>query len=193
MTNLQHAVGFLQNAYTIVLALALTEGFKQFIDDQRDRNIFWNRTWSLIGFLFMIFPFFHGMSRYLYSTYLAQGAAPASFEGFLMFDGIAFLAMSACFFIMSRSLQPDRWKRYYGALAALLVADSVWISVALWRGVEPVATWLYLNVILAVVLVVAFVFNRRDDETLLPPAIAAVTIICTTVASYFLMREFYFG
>jgi hypothetical protein len=193
MNSLQHAVGFLQNAYTIVLALALTEGFKQFIDDNRERNIFWDRTWSLVGFLFMIFPFFHGMSRYLYSTYLAAGVAPAGFAGHLMFDGIAFMAMSACFFIMSRSLQPDRWKRYYCALVVLLGVDSAWIGVALWHGVQPVRTWLYLNAVLAVVLAVTYYRSREHEESRFAPAAAAVTIFLTTLASYVLMQDFYFG
>jgi dolichyl-phosphate-mannose--protein O-mannosyl transferase len=77
MSSLSHAVGFLQAAYTIVLGLALTEGFKQFVPD-RDEEIDWDRFWPLFGFVFLIFPFFHGMSRYLYTTYLLPKIPPNS-------------------------------------------------------------------------------------------------------------------
>ena len=192
MTSLSHAVGFLQNAYTIVLALALSEAFKQFVADSGDRNIHWNRSWSLIGFLFLIFPFFHGMSRYLYSSYLAKSETIQNAATYLMADGIAFMSMSAFFFIMSRSFSPDRWKRYYGALALLLVIDSVWIGFAYRRGVE-VGTWFVLNVILGCVLAATFFFWRSQEETQWPPAICALTICATTIFSYFYMRDFYFS
>jgi hypothetical protein len=42
----------------------------------------------------------------------------------LMIDGIAFMLMSAFFFVMSRSLDLDRWQRYYKALWYLLLVDS---------------------------------------------------------------------
>lgn len=191
MTDLTHAVGFLQNAYTIVLALALGEAFKQFVADSGERRIFWNRFPALVAFLFMIFPFFHGMSRYLFSTYLAPGTAPRNFAGYLMFDGIAFMLMSACFFVKSRSLAPDRWRRYFGALALLLAFDTVWILVAIHRGVA-LWIWIYLNIIVACVMVGLFVAYRREENSLVPPIVCMTTIMTTTVSSYFLMSDFYF-
>jgi hypothetical protein len=190
MSSLQHAVGFLQNAYTIVLALALSEAFKEFVAG--DKDIFWNRFWALVGVLLLVFPFFHGMSRYLYTTYLAPGTAPPNFAPFLMTDGIAFMLMSACFFVMSRSLSPDRWQRYYAALAFLLIVDSNWIAFAMWRG-APVKTWLILNVVLGAILAGTYLYFRKTKETVWPPAICALTICATTIASYVLMRDFYFS
>jgi hypothetical protein len=191
MTDLQHAVSFFQNAYTIILALALTEGLKQFVADGGERNIFWNKLPSLVGFLFLIFPFFHGMSRYLYSSYLAPGLTVGSFAGHLMFDGIMFMLMSACFFIMSRSLSPDRWKRYYGALACVLVVDSAWVLVVLSRGAQ-VSVWLELDIVVAYVMLVMFLTHEKHEETIWPPLAAMATIIFTTIVSYFLMQDFYF-
>src|ERR1700719_5182197 len=104
MTDLVHAVQFLQAAYTILLALAFGEAFKQFVPDG-DQEIRWDRLPLLLAFLFMIFPFYHGMSRYFYSTYLHDPTARLSpVAGILMFDGVCFLLMSACFFVLSRSL-----------------------------------------------------------------------------------------
>lgn len=192
-TNLKHAATFLQGAYTIVLALALGEAFKQFVADGGERNIFWNRSWSLVGFLVQIFPFFHGMSRYLFRTYLGPKAIPENWPAYLMFDGIMFMMMSGCFFVMSRSLSPDRWKRFYGSAGLLLAFDSIWICVAMWRGVPDVQTWLHLNGVLAVAMVVAFFIWRKTENSLWPPGVYAVANSVTTVASYYLMRAFYFS
>jgi hypothetical protein len=189
VSNLQHAVAFLQTAYTIVLALALGEAFKEFVVS--DRDIEWNRLAPLAGVLFMIFPFFHGMSRYLYTTYLAAAPAPEKFGKFLMTDGIAFMLLSACFFVISRSFDSDRWRRYYGALACLLVVDSLWIGFAVWRS-APVMTWLYLNLVLAGVLALAFITWRTDRSALWPTRISAIATFCTTSLSYWLMADFYF-
>jgi hypothetical protein len=191
MSSLTHAVGFLQAAYTIVLGLALTEGFKQFVPD-RDEKINWNRFWPLVGFLFLIFPFFHGMSRYFYTTYLSRTTPPDYFAGYLMFDGIAFLLMSISFFALSRSFAVHRWRRYHGALTLLLLVDSAWICVVLYRGVE-VSVWLWLNAVLAAVMISTYLWFRRNADSLWPVRICAMTICLTTIASYFLMTKFYFG
>jgi hypothetical protein len=174
------------------LALALSEAFKQFVADSGERNIFWNRSYSVIGFLIQIFPFFHGMSRYLFRTYLSPSASAQSWPAYLMFDGIMFMLMSGCFFVMSRSLSPDRWKRFYGSAGLLLVCDSVWIGVAIWRGVH-VETWLYLNFVLGFAMIVAYLCWRKKEDTLWPPAVYAVANTATTAASYYLMQDFYFS
>lgn len=192
IANLKHAVGFLQSAYTIVLALALSEAFKQFVADSGDRKIYWNRTFSLIGFLVQIFPFFHGMSRYLFKTYLAPNYPPDNWPVYLMSDGIVFLLMSGCFFVMSRSLSPDRWHRFYGSTGALLLVDSIWISAAIFRGVN-INVWLWLNAILAVTMIIVYFVNRTRQDSLWPPAIYAFANLATTVTSYYVMKDFYFS
>jgi hypothetical protein len=198
MTDLVHAVQFLQTAYTILLALAFGEAFKQFVPDG-DKDIRWDRLPSLLAFLFMIFPFFHGMSRFFYITYLHQpGGELATVAGFLMFDGMMFLVMAAIFFVLSRSLSLNHWSRFYIALLVLLTVDSVWIGVSLYRGAD-VLPWLILNVILAALLVIVLICWRNDkpyDEINSPPClpswICAIAIFGTTVADYIWMHKFYF-
>jgi hypothetical protein len=191
--NLKHAASFLKGAYSIVLALALSEAFKQFEADSGERNIFWDRTASLIGFLMQIFPFFHGMSRYLFKTYLSPNAAPGNWPAYLMFDGIMFMLMSGCFFVMSRSLSTDRWKRFYGSASLLLIFDSTWIGVGIWRGVKQIEMWLYLNGALVLGMLIAFFIWRKTEKSLGPPIAYAAVNGATTVASYYLMRNFYFS
>lgn len=190
MTDLTHAVQFLQTAYTILLALSFGEAFKQVVSDKRE-PIARERIPSLLAFLFMIFPFFHGMSRYLYSTYLAHAGRLGHFAFNLMFDGIVFMLLSSCFFVMSRSLSPYHWQRFYRALVALLFVDSIWIGVALWRGIhlEP---WLKLNGFLAAFLIVVGYSFRREHESAIPPIFCAIATFGTTVLGYIWMRDFYF-
>lgn len=187
-TDLAHAVGFLQTAYTILLALSFGEAFKQFVAEQGP--IEWTRLPSLSAFLFMIFPFFHGMSRYLYTTYLVHGGSLGPFAAYLMFDGIIFVFLSSLFFVMSRSLSTSHWQRFYVALLLLLLVDSIWIAVALHRGIE-LKPWLILNGILAAILIGIRLFFRRENS-IIPPVICAVATLTTTVLSYYYMREFYF-
>jgi hypothetical protein len=186
-----HAVGFLQTAYTILLALALGEAFKQFIVDGTEKAVQWNRLPALLSFLFLIFPFFHGMSRYFFVTYLRPSTVPQSYAGFLMFDGIIFMCLSAFFFAMSRSLASSQWQRYYCFLLSLLLVDSIWIFVVLWRGIA-VKPWLILNFILATVLITVLALYKSRSDSLRPPIVCAFAILLTTTISYLAMRDFYF-
>jgi hypothetical protein len=189
--DITHAVGFLQTAYTILLALALGEAFRQFILDRAEQNIQWNRLPALLGFLFLIFPFFHGMSRYFFVTYLTVGTDPTHYAAYLMFDGIVFMCLSAFFFGMSRSLSSGHWRQYYCFLLLLLFVDSIWVSVAIWRGIQ-LKPWLILNVALAAVLLIVFGLFRKKHDSLGPPIICATTIFVTTLISYIKMSHFYF-
>jgi hypothetical protein len=190
MNDLTHAVGFLQNAYTILLALALGETFKQFVPDGAKKEIEWNRLPSLLALLFLIFPFFHGMGRYLYVMYLSKKPPFHEVAGFLMWDGICFMCLSAFLFVMSRSLSPMHWRRFYISLLCLLVIDSVWAAVALYRGVQ-VQPWLYLNGALAIAAVCVLASGPKCDS-IVPSIFCAVATLVTCIISYFWMSGFYF-
>src|SRR5438046_924046 len=124
--EIRNVILFFQGAFTFILALALTESFKQFVADkaerEEDRHIHWERLWSLISFLFLIMPFFQGMSRYYYSEYLAA-EIPDHYDFLLMFDGICFLTEAAIFFVMSRTLAPVLWRRFYSSVLLLFMVD----------------------------------------------------------------------
>ena len=148
----------------------------------------------------MIFPFFHGMMRYFYITYLEQPTRDlGSVAKFLMFDGIMFFLMAAAFFTLSRSLSPKHWPRFYAALAILLVIDSIWIAVSIYRGAY-LYPWLVLNAILGFVLLAVFALRARlsfdvPEEHLprtLGPWICPAATLATTIADYVWMHKFYF-
>lgn len=198
MPDLAHAVQFFQSAYTILLALALGEAFKQFVPDG-DRDIRWDRLPSLLAFLFTIFPFFHGMNQYMYITYLHQPAVNlATVSGPLLFDGMAFMVMAAAFFVLSRSLSPSHWFRFYVSTLVLLVVDTVWIAISMYRG-SSLQPWLILNMIVASILVSVLIIQRGkkyvDDHMPpwnSPPWICAGMLIISTTIDYAWMRSYFF-
>lgn len=191
----QDAVSFFQRAFTVVLALALSEAFKQAIADKagepEDRIVHWERLPTLLGFLLLIFPFFHGMNRHIFRAYLDVKSIPDFYSGFLMMDGIVFMLESAIFFVMSRALSPGQWRNFYWCILALMAIDTIWAALAHLRG-APVIPWIELNIALAVVCAVVLFFFKRP-KSIIPPTISAVTILVTTTLSYILMWEFYFG
>src|SRR5690349_3554976 len=128
--DILNTASFFQATFTIIVALSVGEAFKQFVADKaekpEDRAIHWDRLPSLLTFLFLALPFFHGMSRYFFLTYTNANEVSASYGGYLIFDGICFITMSAIFFAMSRSLPAVQWRRYFCLILFLLVVDSTW-------------------------------------------------------------------
>ena len=104
---------------------------------------------------------------------------------------IPFLISSALFFILSRSLSPNHWQRFYGALLLLLLVDSMWIGVALCRGIQVVKPWLQFDIILGAILIFVRLSFRKEDS-IVPPVLCAIATFTTTALSYYVMRDFYF-
>ena len=137
------SVLFFRNTFTVVLALALGEAFKQFVTDRFAGDghyqeakqdypiILWTRLPTLLSFLFLIWPFFRGMNRYFYVTY-QNGSMPQPYSLYLSFDGILFTGEAALFFVMSRALPLAKWKLFYLCTLGLLIVDSIW-DVSRWR------------------------------------------------------------
>lgn len=184
------AVSFFQRAFTIVLALALGEAFKQFVTDKEEKGMQWDRLPALLTFLFMVFPFFHGMNRYFFRTYL-NPTPSKSYAVYLLFDGIMFMTESALFFVMSRSLAGIQWRRYFIALLLLLAVDTGWGSVEL-SQTPDITYWLTLNIALAVILGIVMSYFWSKENPAVPSVVAAVATFTTTAISYFLSWNFYF-
>jgi hypothetical protein len=148
----------------------------------------------------MVFPFFHGMSRYFFTTYLTRpDARLAPVAGHIMFDGMMFLGLAAIFFVMSRSLSPSHWMRFYVSLIALLAVDTAWIVVSVMKYGAPLLPWLWLNIALGVILLGVLAkwhpTNTYDDKNPAPIApswMAAGATLITSTLDYVLMSDFYF-
>lgn len=199
MTELTHAVQFLQAAFTILLSMAFGEAFKQLVPDG-DQDMRWDRFWSLFAFVVMIFPFFHGMTRHFYITYLTHpNVNLAIVELRLMFDGIMFLSMSAMFFVMSRSLTPSHWSRFFIAIGVLLLVDTIWSGVSIYCGID-LWPFIYLNGALAVALAIISLCYRRatlpgekGKFSWGPTFCCAMACSTTTTITYIWMQNFFFS
>jgi hypothetical protein len=199
VTDLTHAIQFLQAAFTILLSLAFGEAFKQLVPDGDD-DMRWDRFWSLLAFIVMIFPFFHGMTRHFYTTYLTHPKTElATVAPWLMFDGIMFMSMSAMFFVMSRSLTPSHWPRFFIAISGLLLVDTVWSGMTIYRGIN-LWPFICLNTSLFVSLGGIALWYRRvalpseiGKFSWGPTFCCAIACFSTTTIDYIWMQRFFFN
>src|SRR5579872_480039 len=103
---------FFKCTFVIVLALALAEAFRQSVSDKvqepEHQVIFWPKLPALCSFLLLIIPFYQGMSRYFFVTYADLSKLPEPYSIYLMIDTTFFLAESALFFVMSRTLAMEK-------------------------------------------------------------------------------------
>jgi hypothetical protein len=189
--NVIDAVAFFPRAFTIVLALALGEAFKQFVTDKEEKAIQWDRLPALLTFLFMAFPFFHGMNRYFFQAYQHPLPTTASYAGSLLFDSIMFLTEAAFFFVMSRSLAGVQWRRFFLALMALLVVDTLWGWIELSRLPE-INYWIILNITLMFLIGIPMAYFWKKDLVAWPSIWAAAATFVTSTISYYLSWNFYF-
>jgi hypothetical protein len=155
---------FFKGAFTVVLALALSEAFKQFVTDRISAEgryqeprpdqaiILWPRLPALLSFLFLIWPFFHGMNAYFSMTYLDHShPMPSPYSFYLSADGVLFTIEAALFFVMSRALSLTKWRLFYCCIIVLLMVDSVWGFITLTHTTR-VRPWLILNAISFLIL-----------------------------------------
>jgi hypothetical protein len=184
--------------FSIVLALALGEAFKQYVKDN-DGNIQWDRTLGLITFLLLILPFYQGMNRYLLQTY-GVAAAPSHPWPAVRFvlDGAAFLIESAVFFAMSRNLVNNRWRYFYSIVLVLLLVDSCWglsaLAYASPGASVAIESWIKLNVGFSIFLVLLIWLGKKWDwDDLAVAVIGAIAMLGRTICDYVISWDFYFS
>jgi hypothetical protein len=189
--NVAHTVDFIQGAITIILALALGEALKLFVTPHEDKPMLWDRLPGLLAFLFAFFPFFQGMSQYLYLTYLNPATAPAFYPGYLIFDAVMLVLEAACFFVMSRALAPRHWRHFYGAVLALMLIDIGWTALTAHRGIA-VRAWLYIDIVVAAAVALMFLSERGRPLSMRPVYAGLALLMVSTAVSYWLERDIYF-
>lgn len=189
--NVAHTVDFIQGAITIVLALALGEALKLFVTPHNEKPFLWDRLPALLAFLLLFFPFFQGMSQYLYLTYLNPETAPPFRPGYLIFDGFMNVLEAACFFVMSRALAPHHWHHFYGAVLTLMAIDIAWTGATWQRGLK-VGAWFYIDIAILVLLGATMWYERDKPPSMRPSYILLVVLAVTTALSYWLERDIYF-
>lgn len=187
-----NTVHFFQGAFMIVLSLALGEALKSFTSDNQELPIYWDRLPTLAAFMIVFFPFFQSMQQYFYTVYLNPQTALKFYPGYLVFDGIMNTLWAGCFFTMSRSLAPHRWRRFYGTLLLLMFLDIVWNSIGYYRGLH-VGAWLAINIFIGVVILAMMWLERGKAQSMRPSYIGLALLVITTGIGYWLEHDMYFS
>jgi hypothetical protein len=166
-----------QSIQTIVMALAIAEGFKQTVREQRPVDekhavtlkdwfecVFPNRLVSLLVFLLLAVPMFLGNQKYLYTQYIAplHSANPPERVSplWLNVDGLIFLVEAGLLFVMSRSLSARRWQQFYGTVLVLMALDAAWVLAARGHGAGAPLQWLWFDLIAVGICAVFLVADR---------------------------------
>jgi len=194
--NVLDAIGLVQRFFAIVLALALGEAFKQFVADKavkpEERVLHWDQIWALLSFLLLIFPFYQGMSRYLFQNYTDLPTMRQPYSRYLASDGVIFTLEAALFFIMARTLPVGQWRRFYTAVLILLLSDSVWGLASASLKNSPIEIWMILNAVFGGLLLIMIGIFWRLPRYYTPAIIGLVLILIRTVLDYYYSWTFYF-
>jgi hypothetical protein len=182
--------------FSIVLALALGEAFKQYVSEKHDGAIQWDRTLALLTFLLLILPFYQGMNRYLLQTY--GGIPTPQFSAlFLIFDGIAFMTESAIFFAMSRNLSNSRSVYFYWIVFVLLLVDSCWGISSVQHASEgakvAIYSWIKLNAVTCAFLLFLILALARWFSKAVVAGVGTAAMLVRTVVDYMISWDFYFS
>lgn len=196
----QSTIDGLKGIYTIVLALAIGEAFKQFVVDRgqraEERHVQWDRFPGLLSFLLLIVPFYHGIVRYFFEAY-NRPTLPAPYSVWLSVDCLAFMIEAILFFVMSRSLSLIQWKTFYYTVMVLCAFDFLWVLVDKLAEQPTLTSWLFLDLgTFLGVAAVAYGSRRWEPKTSRATCWRAIVpvllILARTVIDYGLNHSFYF-
>jgi len=196
----QSTIDGLKALYTIILALAIGEAFKQFVVDRgqkpEERHVQWDRLPALLSFLLLVVPFYHGILRYFFDAY-GQPPLPTPYWVWLSLDCFAFAVEAILFFVLSRSLSFLQWRTFYGTVIILLAFDFLWVLVV-WVAHPPtIVSWLYLDIVALLGISIVFLVFRgrsldttgwRSKQAILP----VVLLLLRTGMDYRWNHSFYF-
>ena len=192
--SVRSSIESLGRLFSIVLALAIGEAFKQFVSDKaekpEDRHIHWDRLCALVAFIILVVPFSHGMARYFHETY-KEGARPNPYALYLSIDSVAFTVEAIFFFVLSRSLPRVQWRRFHLTVVCLLLVDILWGAFAAFSHAPRMWPWVFVNIIAVILLgIVLWAFSEKNSWHGL--SFALLVVIARTAADYYTSQEFYF-
>ena len=190
---IKSTVESLETIYAIVIALSIAEAFTQFVRDSASspnrRGIQWDQIPSLCCMLLLVVPFYHGMSRYLFDTYQTP-PRPCPYGRWLLFDFAVFTVEAILFFVLSRSLPQERWRRFFTVVAILLLVDILWGALVWSCHTDVIASWVIVNIVALAALGPALLFLRRYPRIGL--TVGALIVCARTIADYWTGWNFYF-
>jgi hypothetical protein len=146
---IQSTVKSLQCIYAIVVALSISEAFKQLVpypvSPSKKCGIQWNYLPSLISLLILIVPFYQGMTLWFSNMYCTD-QTNQTYSLWLLVDCVAFTVEAGLFFILSRYLPKDLLRRFHCIVIAHLFLDIVW-GVFAWKyRTSLISSWVIVNI-----------------------------------------------
>jgi hypothetical protein len=184
----------LQWIYAVVIALSISEAFKQFVPDPQvgedKRGIRWGQLPLLCSLLVLVVPFFHGMTRFLSAMY-SQGNMHAHYDRWLLLDCSVFTVEAGVFFILARSLSKDLWRRFGLAVMALLLLDIEWGALVWKYRTDSISSWVVVN-LWSVPLLAGILLALRRRSPWWGTSFTAAVVLARTVADYWTGWPFYF-
>jgi uncharacterized membrane protein len=188
-------VEYLREIFVVVLALAVCDAFAQLVahqdDESRKRTIRTEAVVGLVAFLFLLFPFYHGMARYLYNTYRIAETRPQPYSRYLLADAACFTIEAGFFFVMARSLRHEQWRRFYATVVGILIVDILW-GILAWQTHSPeVVPWLTLNIV-AVPVFLGLLKFIKEEQSWLASGLGLGLMILRTTLDYLLSWGLYF-
>jgi fumarate reductase subunit D len=185
--------------YTVVIALSVGEAFKQFVPDRRLRQqksgVHWDQLPSLLSLLFLVVPFFHGMTRFFHIMY-SKEKINELYGAWLLVDCATFTVEAALFFVLARSLPTSLWSQFSVTVMVLLWLDIVW-GVFTWKyRTSLISPWVIVNVCTMPALMGVFLFLRSRKRTPRLAVTASILVlgglVIRTVVDYSTGWAFYF-
>lgn len=148
----ERSVDWLQRLYAVVIALALTDGFKNIVtaaNNAPPSALIWQKalrvqTWPFIALMFTIVPFFHGANRHLDDLYVFGKAAVKDFA--LLIDFLFFFFQAAVFYWMALVIQEPHY--FFQVYCFLLLLDIFWAVAVFFyaeAGWHAIKTWILIN------------------------------------------------
>jgi hypothetical protein len=162
--RVERSVDRLQQLYAVVMALALTEAFKNIVTTTNIalpngsilEKALRTESWPFIAFLVTIVPFFHGANRHLDEVYIFGKSVVKDFA--LLIDFLFFFLHGAVFYWLALVIQHPR--HFFRVYCFLLVLDILWaVGVFFYAdtGWRKVRKWTVIN--LATVGIALIILN----------------------------------
>lgn len=195
----KRSVNHLQQLYTVVVALAVTESLGRLLLSLRDNGQLppLNRCLMFFSLIFTVVPFYHGANRYLDATYVTGERAAKSSALlldfiFLFIEGLLFFGLA----VLATNEVP-----FYTVLAMLLVLDAIWVGLTSYPSIGdtkrlPYFKWAVVNLITAAIIFIFVWSNLFGFEFWSTPTVRNVALVAVvafrTVYDYFSTWNFYY-
>lgn len=189
----ERSVETLQRIYAVVTGLALNESLKKsFVDARGDLYFEWLSFISLITFVALLVPFFHGMNRHMDEVLQKYKDSNGGMESkrysiLILFDFFVFIVESGILFLLATTIH--RPENFFLLFILLISVDFVWAFVSNKFVTTVQSNWAWINFATAVILVIILYLFKANEQKII---LICIVSIFRTILDYSLGWDFYF-